>query len=685
MPKRKRKMSDEFGAPKFVYRIDSRPPEQIFRDGFASWGTNFDFFSHIMGYTLDSSLPSHLRSIYISTTDSIDAALRFFISKLSFRKSKGEQISQTRWYVYEIRADEGFYSALRTGSRYRELLESNRRTMNAEAIELMERGLSDLFDIFAYQREWFALESIDPSSIRSAFTVDVLETDPRYATMERKTGNVPVTLTSRINDDEQFNENYVDPEEGEEGLEVAASREPFTVDIYFEPDFRLPTASGPSTTPTPPPLGDEVDSYFPPSPPEGDESSIIVPSYVLSTPESVSFDADWDVRTSMSFSCPTPSFSDSEEPGPSTSRRFKRDVDQLGNGFNYCYFTKDELVTRPLGSNAPSIQSKNPIPLEPQKVYLTNSLDKNNRSLYIIGLKENNSNYEVKLNKVTSSEKVGIDLIYDAGLRLSWYSEHLGLGLSMGLNNLNVKDQETILKYKISTMNSEDQQWLFDLVRDNKPTLEESKDGELIFEVNNVAFEDYSIYKKHNDDSLYFRSNSWNNSGYEKLYLIVSPNTTDVSILSPQKPYTSLYDLKMKWMYYGIPYHLIPETGYSAEGEPSEQRFFFDLKTSKILYINDKMNVFNLFNDRNSYAWNYVRWIDGDTSVTKDNRLKWILKTEKLNGPNQNYRQFLSYDRLDYAKVIATGFVWGSVFTEQAGGDERNAIIRFVIDKNADI
>lgn len=88
-------------AVDFVYRVDSRPPNEIFRDGFQSHGDNRNLQQHIRG---DSCAGGSRDSIYIATTSDVNETrniARQYFSRMPF---------SGRLYRYRIRADSQFYS-----------------------------------------------------------------------------------------------------------------------------------------------------------------------------------------------------------------------------------------------------------------------------------------------------------------------------------------------------------------------------------------------------------------------------------------------------------------------------------------------------------------------------------------------------------------------------------------------
>ncbi|WP_449544145.1 hypothetical protein [Lelliottia nimipressuralis] len=87
-----------------VYRADSWPPSDLFRNGFHAWGTHINYNSHILGV---SGGRGSRDSAFIPTTSARTSAQRFAIDLLN--------VSQSNFsYVYTIRPTRNFYSALTT-------------------------------------------------------------------------------------------------------------------------------------------------------------------------------------------------------------------------------------------------------------------------------------------------------------------------------------------------------------------------------------------------------------------------------------------------------------------------------------------------------------------------------------------------------------------------------------------
>ncbi|MGL5630658.1 MAG: hypothetical protein ACRDCG_02715 [Mycoplasmoidaceae bacterium] len=156
----------------FVFRVDRRPPEDVFQNGFTSWGSDDDFIAHITGES-NIGLFRHglaARDAFISTSETIDGALRFLSRQaLSFNNPEREL-----FYIYAIRPTENFYSAIRTANYLSERVNNGDIHFNdEEEKEEWEYILSDFMPRVYYQRELMAHLRINPEQISLARRIDL--------------------------------------------------------------------------------------------------------------------------------------------------------------------------------------------------------------------------------------------------------------------------------------------------------------------------------------------------------------------------------------------------------------------------------------------------------------------------------------------------------------------------------
>lgn len=131
-------------AVDFVYRVDTRPPDQIFRDGFSSHGNNRNLEQHMRG---DSCAGGSRDSAYIATTSGVDRAASIARTYYSMVGFPGPL------YRYRIRADDNFYNA----------------RVSLDSIQQSEEDLDVRFIMMAdLQDEYVALNRIPTENIMEA-------------------------------------------------------------------------------------------------------------------------------------------------------------------------------------------------------------------------------------------------------------------------------------------------------------------------------------------------------------------------------------------------------------------------------------------------------------------------------------------------------------------------------------
>lgn len=94
-------LSCSASAVDFVYRVDSRSPDEIFRDGFRSHGNNRNLQQHLRG---DSCAAGSRDSAFVATTTSLRETYNIARQYYSSSTFHG------RLYRYRIRANNIFYS-----------------------------------------------------------------------------------------------------------------------------------------------------------------------------------------------------------------------------------------------------------------------------------------------------------------------------------------------------------------------------------------------------------------------------------------------------------------------------------------------------------------------------------------------------------------------------------------------
>lgn len=126
--------------PAWVYRVDTRGPEEILRDGFVARGHDSDFADHFL--SVSHSLGD---SAFVSTTDDYYIALEFAQDVMRQR-----QLSEM--FVYRIRATADFYNAVDTiRAHLRDIDAAGRAAVLSTYVRRLDQDLPG----YEWEREWF--------------------------------------------------------------------------------------------------------------------------------------------------------------------------------------------------------------------------------------------------------------------------------------------------------------------------------------------------------------------------------------------------------------------------------------------------------------------------------------------------------------------------------------------------
>lgn len=169
--------------PNFVYRVDSRSYEEIFRDGFHAWGRNYNIVAHINGATCSTQNGS--TSGFISTAADFASA----------RAIADEHLRQGRnAFLYTIRADHTFYSGPAS-------IDYLQQYNPLSPLSLMSLEMARRAD------EWDAIDTIPPENIREVIEYTVQGGQNEYSNSRylnvNTTGN-PEPYTEHLEEVLQF-------------------------------------------------------------------------------------------------------------------------------------------------------------------------------------------------------------------------------------------------------------------------------------------------------------------------------------------------------------------------------------------------------------------------------------------------------------------------------------------------
>lgn len=142
----------------WFYRVDTRPPEIIFSEGFAPRGNDHDLVSQFLGYSEQLT-----NNGFVSVTDSFSVAVEFADSIL--RSGDNDNL-----YIYRVNAAAGFYNVEYSIRTHVDNILSDREESGDSLHNYLER-IYDGLDAFSWEREWVTSNTIAGSSVRAASLV----------------------------------------------------------------------------------------------------------------------------------------------------------------------------------------------------------------------------------------------------------------------------------------------------------------------------------------------------------------------------------------------------------------------------------------------------------------------------------------------------------------------------------
>ncbi|MDC7862235.1 scabin-related ADP-ribosyltransferase [Pantoea ananatis] len=143
--------------PNFVWRTDTRDYNEIFQNGFKSWGGNNNIYEHLSGVSCFSYQDEH-DSAFISTTASHEAAVDFADVELSEAYSKKAGKSAVV-YIYKIRATNNFYDGVTSLENYANIFPDTKKYQ-------IYKGIMSKTEVY---EEWLAVNKIERSLIVEAY------------------------------------------------------------------------------------------------------------------------------------------------------------------------------------------------------------------------------------------------------------------------------------------------------------------------------------------------------------------------------------------------------------------------------------------------------------------------------------------------------------------------------------
>lgn len=278
---------------------------------------------------------------------------------------------------------------------------------------------------------------------------------------------------------------------------------------------------------------------------------------------------------------------------------------------------------------------------------------------------------EAKINEAAQ-------FIYDDYGRISLKQSENKLSFCLTLQKFEKGIYE--VQFKIATINNPFQEFVFEQV--------EYKGKQNLFKIKSRVLNGLTLHRRKNDslNNLFMLEPDTCGDRFEEVYVEIDKTKTLSQILLPQKSNSQLIDLKLRWRYAQQFFVPVPETGFSKLNIPYERKFFYDLNTFKIVYINKNNDIFCLYNKRYQYSskWDWVRWQPGDLEETREDRLKWYFDYFHMcqNTTQSACRTIKSFSNNDVLKVFIKGVNWGSLYTSNTS-NQSNSSNEFSLDINS--
>ncbi|MBH1936020.1 hypothetical protein I5Q34_17385 [Streptomyces sp. AV19] len=167
-------------APTCVYRVDSRPPSQVFADGFKvpGAGTNNNLLDHINGRsTMQANGPLKGTTNFVSTSTGTEYVTNYAGRlKLDLKATGGEG------WIYVVQPDHTFHNV-------RTSLERAAKSKSPEIANAAKQTLK----YYGYQAEWAARGSIRPELVQHAVPVKMVNglPEPDWERLQTNSGYRP--------------------------------------------------------------------------------------------------------------------------------------------------------------------------------------------------------------------------------------------------------------------------------------------------------------------------------------------------------------------------------------------------------------------------------------------------------------------------------------------------------------
>jgi pertussis toxin subunit 1 len=169
-------------APRVVMRVDSRGPNEIFKNGFKAWGQNDNVLDHLSGQSIHVTGDS----AFIATTEDK------LVTAIIFQTFCSQNSSATKW-GYSIYTDGNFYEANKT---LESIIKNPDLHPNYPANKVETAKV--LLEKTAKSQEWLAKSAIPPTSVIDAAQMKC-KSQSKVEIIQHKVNGSAKKPTSRAN------------------------------------------------------------------------------------------------------------------------------------------------------------------------------------------------------------------------------------------------------------------------------------------------------------------------------------------------------------------------------------------------------------------------------------------------------------------------------------------------------
>ncbi len=163
-------------TPSKVFRVDTRPPATVFREGFTNNGYAFSLLAHALGRTCAADAPLR-RSAWISTTSDRAQAEQFLRRQFEHSPAQADAATPMQAWLYTIRTDNEF---LHVENVLRQAIEAGLQTRDGYRIAHASVLQHILANSNIHDRQEVVNTRISPERIEAAIRVTYMPSAPLH-------------------------------------------------------------------------------------------------------------------------------------------------------------------------------------------------------------------------------------------------------------------------------------------------------------------------------------------------------------------------------------------------------------------------------------------------------------------------------------------------------------------------